>query len=70
MQLYGKHESLTHYDIKALLYVQKVELDKFRQELSLSTIYTNISLSNSKQYDYVNKDTIMSFYMFCRLKLS
>lgn len=36
MQTYDKLESPTLYDVEALLFIQKVQLDKFKQELSVS----------------------------------
>lgn len=39
MQIYGKPGSLTLYDVKTLLCSQEAQLDKFRQESSLLTIF-------------------------------
>lgn len=43
MHMYGSIESPSLYDLEALLYVQEAQLEKFRQELIVSTIATNIT---------------------------
>lgn len=47
--MYGKYDSLTLYDVEALLYVQEAQLDKFKQELVLSNIFSNLAVSHSKE---------------------
>ncbi|CAI8587908.1 unnamed protein product [Vicia faba] len=49
MQMHGKSESPTLYDVEALLYVQEGQLDKFHQELALSNVSANLAISHSKQ---------------------
>lgn len=40
---YGKGELSSIYDIEALLYIQKAQLNKYRQEVTLTTATTNIA---------------------------
>lgn len=49
MQISGKYENLYLYNVEDLLDVQDAQLDKYRQELSLSIIFSNLAISNSKQ---------------------
>jgi len=46
MMVYCKTKPTTLYNIEALLYVQEAQLDKFRQELSLSIPTANVAYSN------------------------
>lgn len=48
MQMYENHEPLSLFDVEALLHVQEVQLDKFRQELVVLNIYANITHTNSQ----------------------
>src|SRR3954470_9683143 len=43
MQMYGSPTTLNLCDVKALLYVQEAQLDKFRQELAAATIAANLA---------------------------
>lgn len=43
MQVYGRSEPPTIYDVKALLYVQEAQLNKFCQELSVSNASANLA---------------------------
>lgn len=38
--------TLSLYDVEALLYIQEVQLDKFRQELAISSVSVNAVNSN------------------------
>lgn len=44
--MYGAHEPHSLYDVEALLYVQEAQLDKFRQELAISPVSTNVANEN------------------------
>lgn len=46
MKIYGTMESFSLYDVKELLYVQEVQLDKFRQELVVANVSTNVAQAN------------------------
>ena len=43
MMTYGKGELSSIYDVEALLYVQEAQLDKYRQELALTTATANLA---------------------------
>lgn len=43
MQMYGFHVSPTLCDVKTLIYVQEAQLDKFHQELVVSTFAADIA---------------------------
>lgn len=42
MMIYIKIETSTLYEIEALLYVQEAQLDKYRQELSITNVTKNM----------------------------
>lgn len=46
MQMYESTESPLLCDVEALLYVQEAQLDKFRQELVVSTVAANVAHSS------------------------
>lgn len=48
MQKYVSHEPLSLFDVEALLYVQEAQLDKFRKELTISTILENLARASSQ----------------------
>lgn len=50
--MYGSIESPSLYDLEALLYVQEAQLEKFRQELIVSTIATNIAHTIQETNNY------------------
>ena len=43
MQVYGHPEPPTIHDVEMLLYIQEVELDKFKQELFISNVLENLA---------------------------
>lgn len=43
MMVYRKGDLTDMYEVEALLYVQEVQLDKYKQELSMSSASSNIN---------------------------
>lgn len=68
MQVYGRHEPSTMYDVEALLYVQEDQLGKFMQELYVSDILTNQaqheSIFSCDGYNFRGRGTNLRFRGF------
>ena len=52
MQMYGSPESPSLCDVEALIYVQKAQLDKSRQELVVPTVAANVAHTSQKNQQH------------------
>lgn len=52
--IYGKVEPTDIYEVKALIYVQKTQMDKYRLELTTPSATTNIAQSEPNNFPAIN----------------